>query len=149
MNLGGRFVNKWLILFRRNRFRDELEEEMAFHRAQMEQDLAAHGMTPEAARRAARVRFGNATSLNETSHAVVRFRMETVVQEPFCLRCRHSDADTAALAVVRVGGVEGAEPSAARVDEEDCPTEGAAGNERERVAVCPARAAISERVVGR
>ncbi len=75
--------------------------------------------------------------------------METVVQEPFCLRCRHSDADTAALAVVRVGGVEGAEPSAARVDEEDCPTEGAARNERERVAVCPERAAISERVVGR
>src|SRR6266487_6500595 len=34
--------------------------------------------------------------------------VEAVVQEPFCLHCRHSDADTAALAVVRVGGVEGA-----------------------------------------
>ena len=81
MNLGGRVVNKWLILFRRSRFRDELGEEMAFHRAQMEQDLAAHGMTPEAARRAARVRFGNATTLTERSHEVVSFRMETVVQD--------------------------------------------------------------------
>ena len=80
MNLG-RFLNKSALLFRRNRFRNELEEEMAFHRAQMEQDLAADGMAPEAVRRAARVRFGNPASLNERSHDVVRFRGETVMQD--------------------------------------------------------------------
>jgi hypothetical protein len=77
----GRIVNKSVILFRRNRFRNELEEEMAFHRAQMEQDLAADGMNPEAARRAARARFGNPASLNERNHEVVRFRGETVMQD--------------------------------------------------------------------
>jgi len=58
-----RFINKALGLFSRERFRKELDEEMAFHRAQMERELLADGMSPDRARRAAAVRFGNAARL--------------------------------------------------------------------------------------
>ena len=76
-----RWWNKLSLLFRRRGFDAELEEEMAFHRAQLEQDFADDGMTAEAARRAARVRFGNTAKLHEQSHELVRFRMETIMQD--------------------------------------------------------------------
>ncbi len=44
------FFNKLARLFGRDRFRSELDEEMAFHRAEAEKDFVADGMTPEAAR---------------------------------------------------------------------------------------------------
>ena len=87
MNLVGRFVHRLAILFRRNRFRNELDDEMAFHRAQAERELVGEGMTPEAAHRAVALRFGNATRLREQSHEVVGFRAETVAQDlRFALR---------------------------------------------------------------
>jgi hypothetical protein len=73
------FFNKLARLFGRDRFRSELDEEMAFHRAEAEKDFLASGMTPEAARHAAAVRFGNRTRLSEESHEIVGFRAETVV----------------------------------------------------------------------
>ncbi|MGA2561375.1 MAG: ABC transporter permease [Terracidiphilus sp.] len=75
------------LLFRRRRFNSELDEEMAFHREQVEKDLIADGMPAKAARYAAMRQFGNATRVRERSHEVVRFKMETVVQDlRFALR---------------------------------------------------------------
>lgn len=82
-----RFFTKLFLLFSRNRFRNELDEEMAFHRAQAEQELIAQGMAPEQARSAAMRRFGNTLRLREQSQQVISFRAETVVQDVrFALR---------------------------------------------------------------
>ena len=68
------FLRKVRLLFGREKFRDELNEEMAFHRAEAESAFVDEGMTPEAAKYAARRQFGNVTRLNEQSHEVVGFR---------------------------------------------------------------------------
>jgi len=87
MNPIARLIRKLSILFGQEQFSSELDEEMAFHRAQVEQQLIAGGMTPEAARYAAMRQFGNAAKLREQSHEVVAFRAETVVQDlRFALR---------------------------------------------------------------
>lgn len=87
MNILSRFAKKLSFLFGRQRFRRELDEEMAFHRAQAIEEFIAAGMTPEAARYAAMRQFGNTTLLKEQSHEVVGFRAETVVQDlRFALR---------------------------------------------------------------
>ncbi len=83
----GRFLSKLALFFRRRRFDSELHEEMSFHREQMERELMADGMPAKAARYAAMRQFGNATRVKERSHEVVRFKMETVVQDlRFALR---------------------------------------------------------------
>jgi predicted permease len=76
-----KLFRKFGVLFGRKRFRDELDEEMAFHRAETEKAYVADGMSPAAARSAAARRFGNATRLREQSHEVVGFRAETVLQD--------------------------------------------------------------------
>jgi macrolide transport system ATP-binding/permease protein len=82
-----RFLRKVRLLFERKRFRDELNEEMEFHRAAAEQELMAGGMTTDTARYMAQRQFGNATRLNERSHEIVGFRAETVGQDlRFALR---------------------------------------------------------------
>src|SRR6266702_1767518 len=81
MNLVSRYMNKLSFLFGRVRYQSELDEEMAFHRAQAEKDLIAEGMSPEAARYASMRRFGNSTRLREESQEVVGFRIETVAQD--------------------------------------------------------------------
>jgi predicted permease len=72
----GRFLKKLSILFSRNRFRGELDEEMAFHREQAEKELIAGGMAPQAARYAAMRRFGNATQIQQRTHETVGFGFE-------------------------------------------------------------------------
>src|SRR5579862_1264712 len=74
-------TNKVAGMFGRERFHDELAEEMAFHRAEAARELEANGVKPEAARRRAAVQFGNTAVLRERSHEVVRFRVETVFQD--------------------------------------------------------------------
>jgi macrolide transport system ATP-binding/permease protein len=75
------------LLFRRKRFAEDLDDEMSFHREQVEKDLIAKGMTAEQARSVARREFGNATRLREQSHEVVGFGFETVAQDlRFALR---------------------------------------------------------------
>jgi predicted permease len=69
------------LLVTRDRFRQELEEEMAFHRDEAERRFEAEGMSSQDARYAARREFGNATRLREQSHEVVGFRFETVGQD--------------------------------------------------------------------
>jgi macrolide transport system ATP-binding/permease protein len=87
MNAISRFLNQVALLFGRKRFRSELDEEMAFHRAQAEREFVAAGMTAEEARQAAARQFGNATLLSEQSHEVVVFRAESVWQDlKFALR---------------------------------------------------------------
>jgi len=75
------FFRKLWMLIRRERFRSELEEEMAFHRSQAEKEFIAGGMTAKAARTAAMRQFGNAGKLKEHSHEVIGFRFETVAQD--------------------------------------------------------------------
>jgi macrolide transport system ATP-binding/permease protein len=95
------FVNKLARLFGRDKFRSELDEEMAFHRAEAEKDFVADGMTPEAARRAAALRFGNRTRLREESHEIVGFRAETVVQDlRFALRQMRKNPGFALTAIL-------------------------------------------------
>ena len=96
-----RFFKKLAILFDRKRFRNELDEEMAFHREQAEKELIASGMTPEAARYAASRRFGNSTRFSERSHEVVGFRAESVLQDlRFALRQMIKNPGYALIAVV-------------------------------------------------
>ena len=87
MNALGRFFRKLGILFRRERFGNELDEEMAFHREQTERELIDAGMGPEEARFAAMRRFGNATRVKEQSHEVTGFAAESLWQDlRFALR---------------------------------------------------------------
>jgi macrolide transport system ATP-binding/permease protein len=74
-------IRKLGMLLRRERFRSELDEEMAFHRAQAEKDFRAGGMTGKAARQAAARQFGNSEQLKERSSEVVGFRFETIAQD--------------------------------------------------------------------
>ena len=60
MRFQGRIFRKIAMLVRRERFHGELDEEMAFHRAQLEKEFAAAGMPSKAARQAAGRQFGNA-----------------------------------------------------------------------------------------
>ncbi len=95
------FIKRLALLFRRNQFRSELDEEMAFHRAEVEKEFATAGMSPEAARYAAVKRLGNATRLKEESHGVVAFRAETVAQDVhFALRQMRKNPGFAVTAIV-------------------------------------------------
>jgi predicted permease len=87
MNSIARFFKKIGMLLRREKFSNDLEEEMSFHREQKEQELRDAGVAPETAHYAAMREFGNTTRLKEQSHEVVGFRFETVWQDlHFALR---------------------------------------------------------------
>jgi predicted permease len=73
-----RLFRKLALLLGRERFRDELSEEMQFHREQTEREFEADGLSRIAAKRAARRQFGNEMRLREQSHDVVSFRMENL-----------------------------------------------------------------------
>jgi macrolide transport system ATP-binding/permease protein len=81
MNPIALFTKKLSLLFRRNRFRSDLDEEMAFHREQAEKECLASGMSPQQARFEAMRQFGNAVHLREQSHNLVAFRWESVAQD--------------------------------------------------------------------
>lgn len=76
-----RLFRKLSLLFRRERFNDELAEEMAFHREQAEKQFVADGMSPKSAHYAAARQFGNAARLKERGHEAVEFRFETSLQD--------------------------------------------------------------------
>jgi macrolide transport system ATP-binding/permease protein len=82
-----RFFKKLRIFTHRKDFNSELQEEMAFHCEQKEEQLRNEGMTPEAAHHAAMLEFGNATRLKEQSNEMVGFKFETILQDlHFALR---------------------------------------------------------------
>jgi macrolide transport system ATP-binding/permease protein len=100
MNAATRFLRRLSLLFRRDRFRSELDEEMAFHREQTEQELRASGMSPQAAHTAAMRRFGNPAGLRERSHRTIAFRAETIVLDlRFAIRQIRRNPGFAATAV--------------------------------------------------
>ncbi|WP_109485241.1 ABC transporter permease [Occallatibacter savannae] len=75
------------MLFGRRRFHSDLDEEMTFHREQVEKELMERGMSAAQARREAARQFGNATHLRDESHRVIAFQWETVWQDlRFALR---------------------------------------------------------------
>lgn len=91
---------KLRLLLSRDRFRAELDEEMAFHRAEAEKDFLADGKSPEAARRAAMLQFGNPVKLKEKSQEAVAFRIETVAQDlSFAMRQLRRNPGFAATAI--------------------------------------------------
>ena len=75
------FAKKLSLLVRRNRFRSDLDEEMAFHRDQVEKELQASGMPPEEARFAATRQFGNTTRIREKTHETVGFEFESLTSD--------------------------------------------------------------------
>ena len=96
-----RFLRKLRLLIGRGKFRDELHEEMAFHRAAAEREFVAEGMEPEAAKYAAMRQFGNATRLNEQSHDLIGFRAETILQDlRFALRQLRKNPGFACTAIL-------------------------------------------------
>ncbi len=74
-------IRKLLLVVRRERFKSELEEEMAFHREQMEQEICSEGASSEDARRAARRQFGDALRVREASLDEIGFRWESTWQD--------------------------------------------------------------------
>ena len=101
MNALVRLLRKIAVLLRGQAFDRDLQEEMAFHREQVAKDFEAEGITPEAARYAAMRQFGNPTLLQERSHEVVGFRLETVLQDlRFALRQLRRSPGLAVTAIV-------------------------------------------------
>ncbi|HEY6488404.1 MAG: ABC transporter permease [Terracidiphilus sp.] len=81
MNSLARFFRKLALLFHRQRFRNELDEEMAFHRTEVERALRTQGMAPDDAHRTAARQLGNATLLREKSHGAIGFGFEGIVDD--------------------------------------------------------------------
>src|SRR5258708_585309 len=96
-----RFVNKLRVFLGRNKFRRGLDEEMAFHREQVETGLVNEGMTAEAARYASMRQLGNPTLLKEQSIGEVGFRFESVAQDfRFALRQLRKNPGFAVTAIL-------------------------------------------------
>ncbi len=95
------FFKKLRILFTRERFNRELDEEMAFHREQAQQEMQSDGLPAASAQHAARRQFGNDLRLKEKSHEVVGFRIESVGQDfRFAFRQLHKNPGFAIVAIV-------------------------------------------------
>ena len=96
-----RFFRKLWIFIRREKFRGELAEEMAFHREQTAKDFQTHDVPSEAAKYAARRQFGNSTQTLEQSHDVVAFGFETALQDfRFAIRQLRNKPGFAATAIL-------------------------------------------------
>ncbi len=76
-----RWFRKLAFFVGRRRFTTDLQEEMAFHRAEAEKQLVADGVSAEEAHYRALREFGNATRLSEESVETVGFRFETFLQD--------------------------------------------------------------------
>ena len=81
MNALSRFFRRIALLVGRDRYHDELADEMAFHREQAEKQLLADGMSAQEAHIAAVRQFGNTGRLKEESADSVGFRFETALQD--------------------------------------------------------------------
>ena len=65
-----RFFKKIGMLFRRERFNSELEEEMSFHREQKEKGLCDAGFAPKAAHQ------GAAREFDSICHKITRYHLK-------------------------------------------------------------------------
>ena len=75
------FFRKLQALFRRRRFNREVDEELSFHREQIEQELRDDGVTAEDTSFAARRRVGSTARIKEEMHDVVGFTLESVMHD--------------------------------------------------------------------
>jgi putative ABC transport system permease protein len=75
------FVRKLQVLFHRGHFNRELEEELAFHRQQIEEEMRGDGMSAEEAQCAAGRRIGSHVRVQEEMHDVVGFALESVAHD--------------------------------------------------------------------
>ncbi|HMD20591.1 MAG TPA: ABC transporter permease, partial [Alloacidobacterium sp.] len=97
----GRFFRKLWIFIRGEKFSHELEEEMAFHRAESEKEFRAEGMAAEDARHAANRQFGNDARLRDESHETVGFWFEGILQDfRFALRQLRKNPGFAVTAIL-------------------------------------------------
>lgn len=95
------FFRKFWLLLRRDRFYNDLEEEMSFHRHQAAEDLQSDGLPATEAQHAAKRQFGNDLRFREKSYEVVGFRMESVWQDfRFALRQLRKNPAFAATAIL-------------------------------------------------
>lgn len=76
-----RFLRRFAMLLRRRRYQTELGEEMAFHRAEAERELRSLGMPPESARYAAIRQLGNTALIQDRSHGIVGFGLESALAD--------------------------------------------------------------------
>ena len=81
MSWARQVLRKLAVVFARGRFRAELDEEMAFHQAEVERELRSKGVDANEARYAAMRQLGNATLLKEKSQGVVGFGFEGVMAD--------------------------------------------------------------------
>lgn len=96
-----RVLRKLGLLLNRNRFHDDLADEMAFHREQAQRQLEADGLPAEEARYAAIRQFGNAPRIGEESLDHVSFGFETAVQDfHYALRGLRKNPGFAATAII-------------------------------------------------
>lgn len=96
-----RFLRKLTLLFRRQRFHEELAEEMQFHREQAASELLESGVTAEEARYAAKRQFGNVALMQEQSLDAVGFRIETAWQDfRYALRGLRKNPGFATTAII-------------------------------------------------
>lgn len=77
----GTFFRRLTSMLRRERFHEELAEEMAFHRAEAQRQFCEEGMDSDEARLAATRQFGNTVRLQEDSLDAVSFRCESALQD--------------------------------------------------------------------
>lgn len=101
MNSMMRLLRKLWMLVRREKFTNDLNEEMVFHREQTAKELQANGMTAESAQYAARRQFGNVAQMQERSHDAVAFGFETALQDfRFAIRQLRKNPGFAATAIL-------------------------------------------------
>ncbi len=94
-------LRKLWLYFTRERFANDLSDEVAFHREQKKKDLVEGGMGEREAREAAERAFGNATRTVEESHDVVAFQFESAAQDfRFAVRQLRKNPGFAATAIL-------------------------------------------------
>jgi macrolide transport system ATP-binding/permease protein len=81
MNALLRFLRKLSIFFRREKFTNDLNEEMEFHREQTANALRQDGLTPASSQHAAHRQFGNVGQIQDQSRDAISFGFETTLHD--------------------------------------------------------------------
>ena len=71
-----RWIRVWSSLFRR-RLREEVHQELDFHLVMRTEEYKAHGLSPQAAREKAEVRFGDVQKMKRDAYQAERSRIRS------------------------------------------------------------------------